>query len=231
MRSLFRSGKDIILRVAFFPSPRLRLERTQHYVEAFVERSNGNVVLSASTREWAIKKHLYSPTGVTACRNLGRVMAQRCLEAGINFVNFKAVIPWEHRCDSASTCLLIFNLPFFPFLNTDLCFCTISAFLCGLTVQRVTLTSYTLCVCSDIWVLTACSLFTSLSSHQDPGIWKSDDGGWCRSAGAEENLPIKWRLLGQLPRNSTRFLRCGSGHSEGLEMEGVGTWHLIIKYL
>ncbi|NXW43286.1 RM18 protein, partial [Nyctiprogne leucopyga] len=85
---------------------RLRLERTQHYVEAFVERCNGDVVLSASTREWAIKRHLYSPKGVTACKNLGHVMAQRCLEAGINFVNFKAVIPWEHRCDSASTHLL-----------------------------------------------------------------------------------------------------------------------------
>ncbi|NXU88514.1 RM18 protein, partial [Xiphorhynchus elegans] len=80
---------------------RLRLERTQHYVEAFVERCNGDVVVSASTREWAIKRHLYSPKGVAACKNLGRVMAQRCLEAGINFVNFKAVIPWEHRCDSA----------------------------------------------------------------------------------------------------------------------------------
>uniref|UniRef100_A0A8C8AT80 Large ribosomal subunit protein uL18m n=1 Tax=Otus sunia TaxID=257818 RepID=A0A8C8AT80_9STRI len=79
---------------------RLRLERTQHYVEAFVERSNGDVVVSASTREWAIKRHLYSPKGVTACKNLGRVMAQRCLEAGINFVNFKAIIPWEYRCDS-----------------------------------------------------------------------------------------------------------------------------------
>ncbi|XP_074719060.1 large ribosomal subunit protein uL18m [Strix uralensis] len=79
---------------------RLRLERTQHYVEAFVERSNGDVVVSASTREWAIKRHLYSPKGVTACKNLGRVMARRCLEAGINFVNFKAIIPWEYRCDS-----------------------------------------------------------------------------------------------------------------------------------
>ncbi|XP_074780886.1 large ribosomal subunit protein uL18m isoform X2 [Athene noctua] len=79
---------------------RLRLERTQHYVEAFVERSNGDVVVSASTQEWAIKKHLYSPKGVTACKNLGRVMARRCLEAGINFVNFKAIIPWEYRCDS-----------------------------------------------------------------------------------------------------------------------------------
>ncbi|NXJ59406.1 RM18 protein, partial [Rostratula benghalensis] len=90
---------------------RLRLERTQHYVEAFVERCNGEVVLSASTREWAIKRHLYSPRGVSACRNLGRVMAQRCLEAGINFVNFKAVIPWEHRCDSASTHLLTLLWP------------------------------------------------------------------------------------------------------------------------
>ncbi|NXV91684.1 RM18 protein, partial [Calonectris borealis] len=85
---------------------RLRLEQTQHYVEAFVERCNGDVVVSASTREWAIKRHLYSPKGVAACKNLGRVMAQRCLEAGINFVNFKAVIPWERRCDSASTHLL-----------------------------------------------------------------------------------------------------------------------------
>ncbi|NWS17427.1 RM18 protein, partial [Pachyramphus minor] len=80
---------------------RLRLERTQHYIEAFVERSNGDIVVSASTREWAIKRHLYSPKGVAACKNLGRVMAQRCLEAGINFVNFKAIIPWEYRCDSA----------------------------------------------------------------------------------------------------------------------------------
>ncbi|NXP07125.1 RM18 protein, partial [Thinocorus orbignyianus] len=90
---------------------RLRLERTQHYVEAFVERCNGDVVVSASTREWAIKRHLYSPRGVSACKNLGRVMAQRCLEAGINFVNFKAVIPWEYRCDSASIHLLTLIWP------------------------------------------------------------------------------------------------------------------------
>ncbi|XP_025900521.1 39S ribosomal protein L18, mitochondrial [Nothoprocta perdicaria] len=79
---------------------RLRFERTQHYVEAFVECRNGDVVVSASTREWAIKRHLYSPRGVTACKNLGHVVAQRCLEAGINFVDFKAIIPWERHCDS-----------------------------------------------------------------------------------------------------------------------------------
>lgn len=112
------SAKDIIILFYFFPALRLRLERTQHYVEAFVERSNGDVVVSASTREWAIKRHLYSPKGVAACRNLGRVMAQRCLEAGINFVNFKAIIPWERRCDSASTHLLI-PLALFSFLGIN----------------------------------------------------------------------------------------------------------------
>lgn len=112
------SGKDIIIPCCFFPALRLRLERTQHYVEAFVERSNGDVVVSASTREWAIKRHLYSPKGVAACKNLGRVMAQRCLEAGINFVNFKAIIPWEHHCDSASTHLLI-PLALFSFLGIN----------------------------------------------------------------------------------------------------------------
>lgn len=120
MCSLHTSGKDIIIPCSFFPSLRLRLERTQHYVEAFVERCNGDVVVSASTREWAIKRHLYSPKGVAACRNLGRVMAQRCLEAGINFVNFKAVIPWEYRCDSASTHLLTLIWPFLSINFTPL---------------------------------------------------------------------------------------------------------------
>ncbi|XP_019405556.1 PREDICTED: 39S ribosomal protein L18, mitochondrial [Crocodylus porosus] len=79
---------------------RLRFERTQQYVEAFVEDPRGNVIVSASTREWAIKRHLYSPRGVVACKNIGLVLAQRCLEAGINFVEFKAVVPWERRSDS-----------------------------------------------------------------------------------------------------------------------------------
>ncbi|XP_019335360.2 large ribosomal subunit protein uL18m isoform X1 [Alligator mississippiensis] len=79
---------------------RLRFERTQQYVEAFVEDPRGNIVVSASTQEWAIKRHLYSPKGVVACKNIGRVLAQRCLEAGINFVEFKAVVPWERHYDS-----------------------------------------------------------------------------------------------------------------------------------
>ncbi|XP_001381457.1 39S ribosomal protein L18, mitochondrial isoform X2 [Monodelphis domestica] len=78
---------------------RLRVNRTQHHIEAFVEHSSGDVVVSASTREWAIKKHLYRTRNVNACENIGRVLAQRCLEAGINFMAFYPT-PWEESSES-----------------------------------------------------------------------------------------------------------------------------------
>ncbi|XP_051710162.1 large ribosomal subunit protein uL18m isoform X1 [Oryctolagus cuniculus] len=78
---------------------RLRVIRTQHHVEALVEHPSGQVVVSASTREWAIKKHLYRTRNVVACESLGRVLAQRCLEAGINFMVYQPT-PWEAASDS-----------------------------------------------------------------------------------------------------------------------------------
>ncbi|XP_012888738.1 PREDICTED: LOW QUALITY PROTEIN: 39S ribosomal protein L18, mitochondrial-like [Dipodomys ordii] len=78
---------------------RLRVIRTQHHVEGIVEHRNGQVVVSASTREWAIKKHLYSTKNVVACESIGRVLAQRCLEAGINFMVYQPT-PWEAASDS-----------------------------------------------------------------------------------------------------------------------------------
>ncbi|XP_004449847.1 large ribosomal subunit protein uL18m [Dasypus novemcinctus] len=78
---------------------RLRVIKTQHHVEAFVEHQNGQIVVSASTREWAIKKHLYSTRNVVACENIGRVLAERCLEAGINFMVYQPT-PWEAASDS-----------------------------------------------------------------------------------------------------------------------------------
>ncbi|XP_073892902.1 large ribosomal subunit protein uL18m isoform X4 [Macaca fascicularis] len=77
----------------------LRVIRTQRHVEALVEHQNGKVVVSASTREWAIKKHLYSTRNVVACESIGRVLAQRCLEAGINFMVYQPT-PWEAASDS-----------------------------------------------------------------------------------------------------------------------------------
>lgn len=78
---------------------RLRVIKTQHHVEALVEHLNGKVVVSASTREWAIKKHLYSTRNVVACESIGRVLAERCLEAGINFMVYQPT-PWEAASDS-----------------------------------------------------------------------------------------------------------------------------------
>ncbi|XP_045400636.1 39S ribosomal protein L18, mitochondrial isoform X2 [Lemur catta] len=79
--------------------PRLRVIRTQHHIEALVEHRNGQVVVSASTREWAIKKHLYSTRNVVACESIGRVLAERCLQAGINFMVYQPT-PWEAASES-----------------------------------------------------------------------------------------------------------------------------------
>ncbi|CAJ0968181.1 unnamed protein product [Ranitomeya imitator] len=77
----------------------VRLERTAHHVTASVEHCSGNVVVSASTREWAVKKHLYSTKDAMACENIGRILSQRCLEAGIHFTFFRE-IPWVFRSES-----------------------------------------------------------------------------------------------------------------------------------
>ena len=51
--------------------------------------NSGVVLVSASTTEFEITKHLYKTTDVTAAKNIGRVMAQRCLEAGITRVRWE----------------------------------------------------------------------------------------------------------------------------------------------
>lgn len=62
------------------------MKKTTRHVSAWVEHVNGHTPVRASTQEWAIKKHLYSTNDVVARRNLGRVLAQRCLEAGIEYM-------------------------------------------------------------------------------------------------------------------------------------------------
>lgn len=41
-------------------------------------------MLSASTTEWALKKQLYDTKDTSAFINLGRVLADRCLQCGLN---------------------------------------------------------------------------------------------------------------------------------------------------
>ncbi|XP_030847284.1 39S ribosomal protein L18, mitochondrial [Strongylocentrotus purpuratus] len=66
---------------------KLFVTKTNRHISARIEHIKGDIVVQASTKEWAIKKHLYSTSDVSASENLGRVLADRCLESGINFVH------------------------------------------------------------------------------------------------------------------------------------------------
>lgn len=62
---------------------RLVLTATGRYVYASVIHFENGEVLSANTREWALKEQLYKANDSCAYINLGRVLAQRCLESGL----------------------------------------------------------------------------------------------------------------------------------------------------
>ncbi|RXG54349.1 39S ribosomal protein L18, mitochondrial [Armadillidium vulgare] len=64
-------------------SIRLKFEKGSRNLTGWVEHNLGRKVVVASTNEFAIRKHLFSSIDTSAAENLGRVLAQRCLQAGI----------------------------------------------------------------------------------------------------------------------------------------------------
>lgn len=68
---------------------RLKFLITNRHTRAQVIHNSGVVLVSASTTEFEITKHLYKTTDVSAALNVGRVVAQRCLEAGIMHVRWE----------------------------------------------------------------------------------------------------------------------------------------------
>eukprot|EP00035_Acanthoeca_spectabilis_P022871 m.446314 g.446314 ORF g.446314 m.446314 type:complete len:216 (+) comp19344_c0_seq1:33-680(+) len=67
---------------------RLRLRLTGRHVYTELTRPDGTTILTASTLEWPIARHLYSGADKTACANLGAVIAARLKESGITSVFF-----------------------------------------------------------------------------------------------------------------------------------------------
>ena len=65
---------------------KLILETTNRHTTGKVVHWTGVTVVSASTKEAAIKQYLHSLSDVSAAQNIGSVLAQRCLEAGITNV-------------------------------------------------------------------------------------------------------------------------------------------------
>ena len=62
---------------------KLTLDISGKNITASVQHFSGTVPVTASTKEWAIKKHLYSTLDKAAYSNLGRILGRRCLETGI----------------------------------------------------------------------------------------------------------------------------------------------------
>ncbi|XP_012529949.1 39S ribosomal protein L18, mitochondrial [Monomorium pharaonis] len=62
---------------------KLFLVKKPHYIIAEVRHFENGPVVTVSSKEWALKKQLYRTTDSSAYINIGRVLAQRCLEAGI----------------------------------------------------------------------------------------------------------------------------------------------------
>lgn len=65
---------------------RLQLELSNYHITGTVTHNNGTSIVQASTREFCIARHLYKTTDTSASHNVGRVLAQRCLETGVNRV-------------------------------------------------------------------------------------------------------------------------------------------------
>ncbi|GAB6030123.1 Mitochondrial ribosomal protein L18 [Chamberlinius hualienensis] len=62
---------------------KLFLDKSSKHLKAYVQHNSGQIILTASTSEWGIRKLLYSGSDVTAAKNLGKIIARRCLESGI----------------------------------------------------------------------------------------------------------------------------------------------------
>ncbi|XP_052073076.1 39S ribosomal protein L18, mitochondrial-like isoform X2 [Mytilus californianus] len=65
---------------------KLVFDKTSKHTSGKVVHWTGDTVVSASTKEWAIRRHLYSVKDVSAAQNIGSILAQRCLEAGVSCV-------------------------------------------------------------------------------------------------------------------------------------------------
>lgn len=62
---------------------RVVFDRTKRHTAAYVEHCSGKIVISVSTKEMAVARHLYSTSDTAAAVNIGRILAQRCHESGI----------------------------------------------------------------------------------------------------------------------------------------------------
>ncbi|ODN04316.1 39S ribosomal protein L18, mitochondrial [Orchesella cincta] len=65
---------------------RVTLDISSRHISASIIHYLGQSPVMASSKEWCIKKYLYSTNDACAAKLVGQVLAQRCLQAGITEV-------------------------------------------------------------------------------------------------------------------------------------------------
>ncbi|KAL6266432.1 hypothetical protein P5V15_003282 [Pogonomyrmex californicus] len=78
---------------------KLFLVRKLRYIVAEVRHFQNGPVVTASSAEWALKRQLYRYTDGSAYVNVGRVLAQRCLEAGICEMKVDDTVLVGNKCE------------------------------------------------------------------------------------------------------------------------------------
>ncbi|XP_006609517.1 39S ribosomal protein L18, mitochondrial [Apis dorsata] len=73
---------------------KLEIYSTQRNIITEIHHFENGPIITVSSKEWGIKKQLFSTHDATAYKFVGRVLAQRCLESGISeiYVNDSIVI-------------------------------------------------------------------------------------------------------------------------------------------
>ena len=90
------------------------LDVSSRHVSAYVNHNNGVKVVEASTKEFCIARHLYKTSDVCAAFNVGRVLAQRCKETGLNRVMWEHKFDREHKKVSSQVVLITIINKCFP---------------------------------------------------------------------------------------------------------------------
>ncbi|XP_015122154.1 39S ribosomal protein L18, mitochondrial [Diachasma alloeum] len=77
----------------------LIITRGVKHVEVHIEHIENGPVITASTKEWSLKKRLYSYQDSSAYMNIGRVLAERCIESGIFAIHVNPHMPKGGKID------------------------------------------------------------------------------------------------------------------------------------
>jgi len=77
----YNSGSNFPCRAYYH---RIYVDKTQKHVTVYLEHYYGRIVFAVSTKDWKIRRQLYKGNDVSACKNLGRLLAERCIRSGIS---------------------------------------------------------------------------------------------------------------------------------------------------